>query len=292
MKASSERRARPNERPATPIATRETENVKRVVQLIYEYGLLSQDQLGRLLNLTRPTVQHLLQRMYYAYYIDREFLPLTSFGSSPALYILDKFGKVLLRRMGVEEQSGILNKGLSPLFLQHTLSLSEVHLSIERASRGLGYNLEQWITDNRLKSDYDRVKIGSSKHPVSLIPDGYFKLFVPEIGTSHCFIELDRATSQLSDFAKKVEAYVAYYKSGLYSKRYSAQGFRVLTIVDADVSTRVESLRNVTRQVGGIGRRFWFAHIRDVTTEKVFTEPIWRIAGGEDEIAFLSPKRD
>lgn len=289
---NEQKRARPDGRKAKPTLMVEGENDRRIVRLVYQYGLLSQQQIEQLMGLSRPTVQRLLRRLYDHAYLERQFLPIARFGSSPALYVLDREGKSLLRRMGIENQAGILGKDLSPLYLQHMLSLNDVHIAIELACATDGYQLGEWLTDNRLKADYDRVKIASSPKPVSVIPDGFFWIDVPNLGKTFCFMELDRGTTDVSDFTRKVEAYVAYYKSGQYTKRYGAQGFRVLTVVEGIGEGRVENLRQATAKMGGIGRRFWFTHINHISRETVLHEPIWSIAGGEGKSAFIEPKRE
>src|SRR5690606_22510 len=103
--------------------------------------------------------------------------------------------------------------------------------------------------------------IPSRRQKVSLIPDSYFNVFVPDRGTTHFFLELDRGQMEIKRFREKVEAYVAYYKTGQYSQRYQAKGFRVLTVVEGVGEGRLRNLVQDTAKVSGIGRRFWFAHL-------------------------------
>ena len=108
---------------------------------------------------------------------------------------------------------------------------------------------------------------------------------MPQKGTTHFFLELDRGSEELKRFRDKVEAYVAYYKSGMYAQRYGAQGFRVLTVVDGVGEGRLKNLVDDTARVAGIGRRFWFTHLADATGATVLTEPIWSVAGSDEKEA-------
>lgn len=258
-------------------------NDRQIVRLVYDYRLLSQRQLERLLGRSKPTVQRLLRRLYDHRYVERVFLPLARFGSSPALYILDRQGFDLLRRMGVVDFTGVPNKSISLMYIEHTLAINEVRIAVSQAAAARDWQVAGWLTENELKADYDRVRVRGRKASVSLLPDSFFSLVVPEKGTTHFFLELDRGSMELKRFREKVEAYVAYYKSGKYAERYGAQGFRVLTVVDGVGEGRLKNLVEDTARVPGIGRRFWFSHLADVTDKTALTEPIWSVAGSNEK---------
>lgn len=285
MTSGSDRKRRlAHERAKTLYRMEEGANDRRIIQLVYDYRLLSQRQLERLLRRSKPTVQRLLRRLYDHRYLERVFLPLATFGSSPALYILDRQGIDLLRRMGVEDFTGVPTKTVSSMYIEHTLAINEFRIAVAQACQAHDWQVTRWLTENELKADYDRVRIRARKSSISLIPDSFFTLVVPEKGTTHFFLELDRGSMELKRFREKVEAYVAYYKSGMYAQRYGAQGFRVLTVVDGVGAGRLKNLVEDSAQVPGIGRRFWFTHLEDATDETVLTEPIWYVAGtGEKE---------
>ncbi|MCA9904045.1 MAG: replication-relaxation family protein [Anaerolineae bacterium] len=287
MSQEPARRRRVDQRADKPTRMRETENDRAIVQLVFAYRVLSQSQLERLLGLAQSTVQRLLRRLYDHRYLDRVFLPITRFGSSPALYILDKEGIALLRRMGVEDFTAIPGKDLSSLFLEHTLAINEVRIAIAQACEAHGWTLAQWLTENELKADYDRVYVKGERRSVALVPDSFFSIYVPEKGTTHCFLELDRGTMTLKRFRDKVAAYVSYYKNGGFKQRFGAQGFRVLTVVDGVGRGRTDSLVQMTAAMAGIGRRFWFAHLDDIQAKSVLSQPIWRVAGGEEHVPLV-----
>ena len=287
--ASSSNRRRPDARTRQPYRMRITDNDLRIVRLVYDLRLLSQSQLERLLGRSASTVQRLLRRLYDHRYLERVFLPVAHFGSSPALYILDQQGVELLRRQGTEDFSTQPSRSLSPMFLEHTLAINDFRIAATQAVEQCGWHITTWLTEGEIKADYDRVRIPSQRGTVALVPDGYFSICVPGRGTTHFFLELDRGTMTLQRFRDKVAAYVTYYKTGAYSKRYGAQGFRVLTVVAGASDRRVNNLADASSQVGGIGRRFWFVQSDRVTQGSVLSNPIWRIAGiAEPQALFTS----
>ena len=178
--SKKDKRRRPYQRPRQPKPMREGENDRRIVQLMYRYRILSQKQLERLLGRSPSTLQRLLRRLYEHRYLERLFLPVTTLGSSPALYILDTQGQTLLQRMGIELQSNPPSNTLSTMFLEHSLAINSFRIAVEQACQFNNFSLEAWLTDHNLKSDYDRVKVSGKKGTVSLIPDAYFNIQVPD----------------------------------------------------------------------------------------------------------------
>ena len=263
---------------------RETVRDRAILRLVYEYRILSQEQLRRLLHKSRSTVQQILIRLYHHRYLERVFLPVSDFGSNPTLYILDSRGREVLQREGIENFSHQPNKDVSMMFLEHTLAINDVRIAITEFCGRVGWALDTWKTDSDLKADYDRVYVRDHRgkpKDVSLIPDGYFMVTIPERGTARFFLELDRGTMTLERFRLKVEAYIAYYRTQGFEQRYNAKGFRVLTIVDTPSTTRLENLLSGTAQVPQIGRRFWFCHFTSITSNNVFDASIWSVAGGD-----------
>jgi hypothetical protein len=278
---SPTRRNRRDVRPVMPRRMRETPRDLEIVRLVYDYRILSQQQLERLLGKARSTVQQALVRLYHHRYLERVFLPVSSFGS-PTLYILDKRGIELLQRQGQESFVGLPDKRLSAMFLQHSIAINTFRIELTMACQRLGWQVKQWLTENEIKADYDRLQIRDVRGRMQrfpVVPDSYFVIEIPGRGQSHFFVEVDRGTMQLERFKTKVATYVSYYKQGLYEKRYAAKGFRVLTIVDTPGKNRLKHLTNVTIAVEGVGRRFWFAHLSEITVTDILTEAIWSVAG-------------
>jgi hypothetical protein len=189
--------------------------------------------------------------------------------------------------MGIEDFAGLPGKDLSADHLRHLMAINEVHLAAEKGCKLAGYSLAAWINDNRLRSDNVKLLARERSKSVLLIPDGYFSVTVPNMGTTHCFLELDRGMMQVSRFTAKVRSYTEFYKSGQFNRQFGAQGFRVLTVVDGVGEGRVTNIKNATAKLPSIGRRFWFAHLKDISPETIFSAPIWSIAGGESNIPLI-----
>lgn len=293
MSSLNPKRHRRDRRPEQPRQMRETENDRQVIQLIYQYRILSQQQLERLLNKSRSRVQQIMMRLYHHEYVERLFLPVfITEGRSPTLYILGKRGVSVLQRLGIEDMSGQPSKHLTPMFLEHTLAINDVRIAMAQACEQQGWSILIWKGENDLKAAYDRVilpnKSGKSQS-VSVIPDSFFVIELPGRGVSPMMMEIDRGTMTLDRFRTKVAAYVAYYKSGKYEQRFGYKGFRVLTVVDTVSAQRVENLVKQTETVPAIGNRFWFAHLPTLTADNILTQPVWQVAGTGEKKALLIP---
>ncbi len=283
MSSSNNRHAR-DRRPAQPRPMRETERDRQIVQLVYDYRILSQAQLERLLRKSRSTVQQALVRLYHHRYLERVFLPVAYGGSSPTLYILDRRGTELLRGLGYEDFTGLPDRDLSGLFLEHTLAMNAFRINVAEACARLGWRIQSWRTENEIKADYDRVLVRTATRvqKIPIVPDGHFVIEVPGRGVSYFFLELDRGKMDLKRFKTKVLGYVEYYKSGAYQQRFGAKSFRVLTVVDTRTRARADHLAAESARVAGIGRRFWFGHLPALDPTQVLTGPVWQVAGGRD----------
>ncbi len=184
--------------------------------------------------------------------------PLGGLASSPTLYVVGKRGLGVLREVldcGPEGLRRRLDgRELSLLFLEHVLAINDVRVAVMVAARRNGYDLEQWLDDATLKADYDRVTItarSGRRRQVSLIPDSYFVLQVPQ-GRACFFLELDRGTMTAGRFQNKVLAYQAYIASGQYERRYGTRSLAVypfrLKIKSDEAETRHGRQRQAPRR--------------------------------------------
>ena len=271
-----------NRRVDNPPPMRLMERDVEILKAVHEFRIMRGDQLQALFFGSQSTASYRLSRLYQHSFLDRHFLPtLGGLASSPALYTLGKRGVDVLRRVLDYGPKDIRkppnNQELSPLFLEHLLQINDFRVAVTVAARNLDYTLEKWLDDYQLKADYDRVVIQTPhgrKRTVSLIPDGYCVLQVPQ-GRACFFLELDRGTMTRSRFRDKVLAYQAYIASGKYEKRYGTRSLRVLTVTSGP--KRLESLREEAEQAGG-GRVFWFIRSDQVSHEEVLSGAVWEVA--------------
>lgn len=176
-------------------------------------------------------------------------------GRKPLVYCLDRHGVAWLTQTNPERVQKARWRGrhnrVSGPFLAHLLATSEVRVAIELACRQQGIALEAWQDERQLRSRL----VGQQRlvPKAALIPDGCFRLVDREF-RYHQFLEVDRATetvgyaeghSRHKTFARKIQAYLAYYGSGRYARHFRTQALRVLTVTTGP--TRLRHLRKARR---------------------------------------------
>ena len=278
--AISHRKRRRDQRLEQPGRMRLTERDVEIIEAVYQYRVLRQDQIEVLFFNSKNAAQRVLARLYDHGFLERKFLPVL-YGRSPTLYVLDRRGAELLRsERGYEDLVWYSsNKDLKTDFIEHTAALNDFRLSVVVAARRQGLEVITWASESQLKGDYDRVRIATSRRSVSVIPDGYFALATP-LGKAHFFVEIDRGTETLRRFKQKVRAYVAYHESGAYEQRYGTKSLRILTVAGGAgrLANLLAATEEVTEETRG-RRRFWFALATDLTPQTVLTQPVWSITG-------------
>lgn len=280
------KKRRRDQRPQTLKPMRLTERDKEIIHAVHMYRVLRQDQLEQLFSRSKSVMQRVLVRLYDHGFLERKFLPILGW-NSPTLYVLDRKGADLLRaEYGLEDLVWYnTSKDLKMDFLEHTTAINDCRISITNAATAAGYELLKWLTEADLKADYDRVGIrapSGKTQSVSLIPDSYFVLKTPN-GYAHFFLEVDRGTETTGRFKTKILAYMAYYQSGAYERRYGSKSMRIVTVTKG--KKRLDGLKQATEEVGG-KRRFWFALGSDLTADTILHLPLWYVAG-EQELSAL-----
>jgi hypothetical protein len=273
------KKRRRDRRQSSPPAMQLTQRDKQIVEAVHVYRVLRQDQLERLFFGSKAAAQRVLVRLYDHGFLERRFVPVMA-GRSPTFYVLDRRGADLLRaELGYDELTWYhSSKDLKADFLEHMLAINDVRVAFVRACEGLGYPLITWLGETELKADYDHVRVPGNSRPVSVIPDGYFAIDTPR-GRAHFFLEVDRGTMTVARFKTKVQAYIAYYRSGKYEARFGAKGLRILTVTPS--RARLDNLHSATAAAsGGHRNRFWFAVQETITPEAVLDKAVW-YAGGE-----------
>ena len=140
----------------------------------------------------------------------------------------------------------------------------------------------------------DRVKLKSERGKgvqAAIVPDGYFRLRTNE-DTYNFFVEIDRGTVTgeatewgRRDWGRKIKAYLEYYRSGLYERRYGTRDLRILTVTTGE--TRLAHLKAVTEEAGGKGR-FWFSTFDRIKHGDVLSDSLWNVAAREGLVALIS----
>ncbi|MEO8391729.1 MAG: replication-relaxation family protein [Chloroflexota bacterium] len=284
MKETQRQRARRDTRRSDPTPMRLTERDLDILQAVYACRVLTTQQLQMLFFPSLPTAYARLSLLYHQGLLDRKFLAVYADKmNTPILYVLDRQGaEVLQRERGIEVNWSREAKHVTITFLEHTLAINQVRVALDKACwQTDGFELLEWLGENELKADYDRVTIrtdsGRSQN-ISLIPDSYFSLQTPR-GVAHFFLELDRGTMTTKRFKSKILAYQVYYASGAYQRRYGTRSLRVLTVTTT--TGRTESLRKMTEHAGG-KQRYWFATLDQISPQTILKAPIWQVATRDD----------
>lgn len=268
-----------------------------VIEAVHRFRILSQAQIAALFFGSRATAQYRLEKLYDHHFLDRRFLPVVlGQGRSPTLYILDRRGMELLRtERGYDELKWFgTSKDLKPEFLSHSLAINDVMVMIINACLANGFVLEQWQTENEVKADYDRVIVATSsgrRERMPVVPDSYFTILAYERRYPF-FLELDRGTMTLGRFKDKVRAYLTYYKSGAYEKRYGSSAVRLLTVVASATSVggkkRLANLKKATEELT-TENWFWFASLFDLNSANNLSQPVWLQANREEPRILITP---
>lgn len=266
------------------------------IEAIYRFRVLSQAQLAALIYGSKDTAQYRLEKLYDHEFLERLFFPVTlGEGRSPTLYILDRRGVETLRsERGYDQIKWFgTSKTLRTDFLAHSVATNDVMICVTLACRKYGFELEQWQTENEVKADYDRVLVQSGSgrgQRMPVVPDSFFTIIARERRYPF-FLELDRGTMTLARFKNKIQAYLAYYKSGAYEKRYDLQSIRLLTIVSTKSQSggakRLANLKAATESVSK-ERWFWFGVLSDLTADNILTTPVWQQATELEEKVLIT----
>jgi hypothetical protein len=292
-----------------------TERDNAIVAALYEYKALTTEQIATLL-FTRTTLtkcDERLRKLFHHGITLRTEQPQSLIdGRKPLVHWLDWPGIELhAHNLGVDptELNWQPNRHkVGAQFLYHLLDTNAARIAVRKATKALGMTIVDWKAEEVLRSE-------AKTDNVNAIPDDYFLLEqpVPEENRSRIlrlFIEIDRRTvtgeaksSNLSqrDWAHKIQAYIQYFKSEAYAKRYgNVDGkpapCRVLTITTGE--KRAQHLREITEKNAGRAR-FWFTTLDRVsplttlrTPASFLTAPIWTVASWEGEYSLTSSKQD
>lgn len=285
-----------------------TERDAGILMAVYQYRALTTPQIERLFFSTatpteQPTkpntrCQYRLQMLYQHDYLLRDEQPqrLTE-GRKPFVYWLAKRGAAVVEELldGEELDWSPREHRISSLFLEHLLATNDVRVAITMATPKHNFSIATWLDDRSLKRQHmnDIVTLHGPQgrtQKAAVVPDGYFVLDTDQY-LYHHFLEIDMSTTTgvaskwgRRDWARKVSAYLEYYRSGKYQERYKTQGLRILTVTTGE--KRLANLKAATEKAGGKAR-FWFTTFEQIRKGDGLTDPIWQKAGEEGDHTLL-----
>jgi hypothetical protein len=234
--------------------------------------------------------QYRLQLLYNHGCLTREEQPQKlSEGRKPFVYWLAKRGAEVVEELldGEELDWNSREHQVSNLFLEHLIATNDVRIAINIAARKHNFSVPTWLDDRSLKRQQmtDVVTLRgpqSRTQKAAVVPDGYFVLDTGQ-HLYHHFLEIDlrtvtgaASTWGKRDWARKISAYLEYYRSGKYQERYKTQSLRILTVTTGE--KRLANLKATTEKAGGKAR-FWFTTFEQIRKSDVLTEAIWQKAG-------------
>jgi Replication-relaxation len=298
------KRVEQNELPAFRLTARDVE----IIRAVYEYRCLTAPQVEALfftsvLRANGPVntnCQHRLKMLYHSGYLFRDEQPSKlSEGRKPLVYFLDRKGAEFLgRELGVTVEWDRGDNDVSYPFLGHLLATNEVRVAVTLSARKHKWDLLTWLDDKTLKGEQmkDKVTIKGDRGgrvQAAVVPDSYFRLDARE-DIYNFFLEVDRGTVTgeatqwgRRDWGRKVKAYLEYYKSGMYKKRYQTADMRILTVTTGE--TRLAHLKEITEEAGGKAR-FWFSTFDRVKQGDILTDAIWNVATRAGLAALTPPE--
>ena len=244
--------------------------------------------------------RHRLKLLFHHGYLFRDEQPIKLHeGRKPLVYFIDKNAVPLLAEALSVFSEDIdwhpRENNVSWMFLDHLLATNDVRIAIEVAAHNAGYRLSDWLDEKTLKSREMRESVEivgptGVRIKATVIPDGFFCLNVGDYEYFN-FLEVDMATETgkstkfgRRDFSRKIHAYLAYYESGLYERKYDPEQryeefpMRVLTVTTG--LKRMANLKEVSEDAGA-GQQFWFTTFDQISPASILNKPIWEIAGQE-----------
>lgn len=277
----------------------------KILRAVYACRALTSHQIQRLFfpsrsGKRRKTISsrclHRLKLLFHAAFLQRSEQPqLLAQGRKPFVYHLDRRGAELLAHLDevpMQELDWHPNDyQVGHLFLDHLLATNDVRVALMLAAQEHGFTIDTWLDEKALKSPQmkDRVTLvgpQGGEQSAAVVPDGYFLLYTGN-HYYHQFLEVDRRTVTGSSatwgrrtWARKVRAFLAYYRSGQYHERYHTKSMRVLTVTTGE--RRLANLKTITEDVGGKAR-FWFTTFDEIEDADILTDPIWQVAGKEEK---------
>jgi DNA-binding Lrp family transcriptional regulator len=266
-----------------------TKRDREIISLVHRHRFLRSNHIATLLPGSSQQVLRRLQLLYHHGYLERPRAQLEYYergGSRPMVYGLGKKGAALLKTESAITVSGS-EQDESRMYLEHTLLVSDVMVSIEIACRrsedvALLYEDQLALHSNGNQFQW-QVKIPDHGLSLGVVPDRVFALeYTDRTGERqrvYFFLEADRGTMPVvrsgltqTSFYRKLIAYEATWAQKIHQRKLGIHRFRVLTVTTNAV--RVTSLLEACSRLKRGHGLFLFAD-RSVL-EKDPISAVWR----------------
>ena len=284
-----------------------TERDNALVRLVAAHRFLRSTHLSDLCQAPHKKVCDRLTSLFHAGYLDRPHAQFDHYreggGSSPIVYALAYRGaQLLIERDGFDAADvdwARKNDSAGRSFIQHTLSIADVRVALQRAIRARpGFHIlepEQLLAMAppetqrcqrpwtwRAKVHYNDAVFDlavAPDYPFAIqYPDGRFRAFLVECDRGT--MPVDRANLTQTSLKRKFLAYSAVKRSELHQRHFGWKAFRVL-IVTTSRERADNALATIRECVHEQGRGLFLLSDRDsLTTADILSYP-WRDARGE-----------
>ena len=274
--------------PVAPIQL--TERDHDIIRLVHRHRFLRSHQISALLGGSEQQIVRRLQLLFHHGYLERPRAQIQYYervGSRTIAYGLgNKGGAVLRQQFGMTVDADAWsekNHAVGRVYLEHTLLVSEVMMSLELSCRKHG-NVRLLYEDQLGLSEPFRwrVKIsGGTK--LGVIPDAVFALEYSDqsgqVQRAYFFLEADRGTMPVTrhtlsktSFFRKLLAYEATWTNKVHQRYLGIPRFRVLTVTT--IAARVNTLLAACSQLKRGHGLFLFAD--QSALEKDLFSAVWR----------------
>ncbi len=203
-----------------------------VLRYCHELRFCTIDHLTALTGRHRQALHLRLQQLIAEKYIYRIKFPSPN---QKHIYSIGSQGFKVLACLGVIDLKNVPTRlrtnELKPLFLNHTLLVTDIHTILVLASRDSGKRLTDWREGKEL---YDSVTFYDAGRKIRLpvCPDAFFsieKYDDPKARLSFA-LEADRGTTTRRTFDDKITGYWRFLEQNRQVKSYGVKWFRVVTI--------------------------------------------------------------
>ncbi len=150
---------------------------------------------------------------------------------------------------------------LKPLFLAHTLLVTDIHTRLILASREGSYRLVDWREGKELYESVTFYENGR-KNRLPVCPDAFFQ--IEKNGNRFAYaLEADRGTTTRRTFDDKISAYWRFLEQNRQARAYGVKWFRVLTVTLSDPRAKHLSEFSVGSILKKYAKSFYFASFKD-----------------------------
>jgi len=281
-------RADPSNLPPMQLTDRD----RRILEAVHAYdGILSEGQIRSLFFTGRTATQVRLMLLYQHGYLNRPdrrqraALPAMIYWLSEkgAAYVAGLYGQSL-SEFGWHKQPRMMQ-------VEHDLAVNDLRILINKACQSLPhFLLNHWVPASEFHADPDKVEFvlpNKNKATRSIRPDGYCVISKSDY-TSRLLIEVDRGTEDNGRITvEKLLRGFAYIMSEAYKARFGFSSGRWIFVTTSD--RRLKNMKKAAEvALKQDAKLFYFTTYDRLTTETIFTSPIW-FRGGDEVASTLFP---